>query len=69
MVQQGAEARDGRPVLGLSRTDPDSVARLLAWVEGRMVAFRAARWCPRTPARWRRTVNPPLARPPPGRTR
>ncbi len=36
MVRQGAEARDGRPVLGLSRTDPDSVDRLLAWVEARL---------------------------------
>ena len=40
MVRQGGEARDGRPVLGLSRTDPDSVAQLLAWVEARLADFR-----------------------------
>jgi urease accessory protein len=49
MVRQGGEARDGRPVLGLSRTDPGSVARLLAWVEGRMVAFRGGTLVPQDP--------------------
>ena len=32
MQVQGREARDGRPVIGLSRTDPASVAELRAWV-------------------------------------
>ena len=49
MVRQGAEARDGRPVLGLSRTDADSVARLVAWVEGRLAAFRGGILVPQDP--------------------
>jgi urease accessory protein len=49
MVRQGAEARDGRPVLGLSRTDPESVVRLLAWVEGRLVAFQGGTLVPQDP--------------------
>jgi urease accessory protein len=49
MVRQGGEARDGRPVLGLSRTDAGSVAQLLAWVEGRMVAFRGGTLVPQDP--------------------
>ena len=49
MVRQGAEARDGRPVLGLSRTDADSVARLVAWVEGRLTAFRGGILVPQDP--------------------
>ncbi|SDP72597.1 urease accessory protein [Pedococcus dokdonensis] len=32
MQVEGREARDGGPVIGLSRTDPDSVAQLRAWV-------------------------------------
>lgn len=34
MVRQGREVREGRPVLGLSRHDPSSVAALRAWVLG-----------------------------------
>ena len=49
MVRQGAEARDGRPVLGLSRTDPDSVAELIAWVEARLVEFRGGALVPQDP--------------------
>ena len=49
MVRQGGEARDGRPVLGLSRTDPDSVARLLAWVEARLLEFRGGTLVPAGP--------------------
>ena len=32
MAQQGREARDGRPVVALSRLNPDSVAALRTWV-------------------------------------
>lgn len=32
MISDAGEARDGRPVLGLSRSDPASVAALLDWV-------------------------------------
>jgi urease accessory protein len=49
MVRQGAEARDGRPVLGLSRTDADSVARMVAWVDGRLAAFRGGSLVPQDP--------------------
>src|SRR5689334_4899117 len=49
MVREGAAARDGRPVLGLSRADPESVARLLAWVQDRLAAFRTGALVPRDP--------------------
>jgi urease accessory protein len=49
MVRQGEEARGGRPVLGLSRTDPDAVGRLLAWVWDRLAAFRAGALVPQDP--------------------
>jgi urease accessory protein len=32
MVREGRAARDGRPVVALSRTDPESVARLRGWL-------------------------------------
>jgi urease accessory protein len=34
MAREGRHARDGRPVIALSRTDPASVAELRAWVLG-----------------------------------
>jgi urease accessory protein len=49
MVREGEEARGGRPVLGLSRTDPEAVERLLAWVEDRLSAFRAGTLVPEDP--------------------
>ena len=49
MVREGLAARDGRPVLGLSRTDPVAVARLLAWVQDRLAAFRSGTLVPRDP--------------------
>ena len=49
MVRQGSEARHGRPVLALSRTDADSVARMVAWVEGRLAAFRGGILVPQDP--------------------
>jgi urease accessory protein len=49
MVRQGREARNGRPVLALSRTDPESVGALMAWVEGRLESFAAGRLVPQDP--------------------
>ena len=43
MVRQGREARDGRPVIGLSRVDAASVDALCAWVRATLAAFRAGR--------------------------
>ncbi|MEO7236080.1 MAG: urease accessory protein UreG [Lapillicoccus sp.] len=40
MVREGQQARDGRPVLGLSRDDPSSVRALLDWVAGQLSDFR-----------------------------
>ena len=41
MVADGRAARDGRPVLALSRTDRESVASLTEWVRGVLLAFRS----------------------------
>ncbi len=41
MVADGRAARDGRPVIGLSRQDPASVEELLGWVREVLRAFRA----------------------------
>ena len=58
MVRQGAEARDGRPVFGLSRSDPDSVGAAARLGRGPAARVpRAGRWFRRTPARWRRTAT------------
>jgi urease accessory protein len=49
MVHDAEHARLGRPVLGLSRTDPDSVATLSAWVTERLVSFRSGALVPVDP--------------------
>ena len=49
MVHDAERARAGRPVLGLSRTDPNSVATLSAWVTDRLVSFRAGALVPVDP--------------------
>ncbi len=49
MVREGALARDGRPVLGLSRTDPPSVTRLAEWVRHQVAVFRSGRLVPQDP--------------------
>jgi urease accessory protein len=49
MQAQGREARDGRPVIGLSRTDPASVAELRAWVLAMVGAHRAGAHVPVDP--------------------
>jgi urease accessory protein len=40
MVQDAQQARQGRPVLALSRLDPGSVADLADWVTERLAGFR-----------------------------
>jgi urease accessory protein len=41
MVADGRAARDGRPVIGLSRLDRPSIDELIGWVHGVLAAFRA----------------------------
>ena len=43
MVADGMKARDGRPVLALSRHDRESIDGLMAWVRELLVAFRSGR--------------------------
>jgi urease accessory protein len=49
MVQDASDARDGREVLALSRTDPDSVARLKSWILGMLAAHRSGEHEPQDP--------------------
>ncbi len=49
MVADAEAARDGRIVIALSRTDPDSIARLRAWVLETLAAFRSGAHLPRDP--------------------
>jgi urease accessory protein len=49
MVADGLAARDGRPVLALSRDDADSVAELRAWVLSILAAHRAGTHVPQDP--------------------
>jgi urease accessory protein len=49
MVADGLEARDGRPVLALSRTDAASVAALRLWVLGVLESHRAGTHVPQDP--------------------
>jgi urease accessory protein len=49
MQEQGREAREGRPVIGLSRTDPASVAELRTWVLRMVAAHRTGRHVPVDP--------------------
>ncbi|WP_156740311.1 urease accessory protein UreG [Occultella aeris] len=49
MVADGADARDGRPVLALSRDDAASVAALCAWVRGVLAAHRGGEHVPVDP--------------------
>ncbi len=41
MVADGRAARDGRPVIGLSRLDRDSIDKLTGWVRGVLGSFRS----------------------------
>ncbi|GAA1897445.1 urease accessory protein UreG [Lapillicoccus jejuensis] len=49
MVADGSAARDGRPVVALSRTDPGSVAALVGWVRGQVRAHREGALVPQDP--------------------
>jgi urease accessory protein len=49
MVADAEAARDGRPVLALSRTAPEAVARLAQWVRGQLDAHRAGTHTPVDP--------------------
>lgn len=49
MVADASDARDGRAVLALSRTDPESVARLREWTLSMLAAHRAGTHVPQDP--------------------
>ena len=49
MQREGQDARDGRPVIGLSRTDAESVAALRAWVLAMVAAHRSGHHVPTDP--------------------
>jgi urease accessory protein len=49
MVADALGARDGRPVLALSRTDPDSVDQLTAWVRDQLARHRTGDLVPVDP--------------------
>lgn len=49
MVSDATTARDGRPVLALSRTDADSVAQLRTWVLSVLAAHRDGSHIPQDP--------------------
>ncbi len=49
MVADGEAARDGRPVLGLSRLDPPSIERLTTWVRSLLAAHRSGDHTPVDP--------------------
>ncbi|MAS55840.1 MAG: urease accessory protein UreG [Pimelobacter sp.] len=49
MVAEAGAARDGRPVLGLTRTDQASVARLCAWVRAQLASHRIGALVPQDP--------------------
>ena len=49
MVADATAARDGRPVLALSRTDPPSVAELRRWVLTVLASHRSGAHVPQDP--------------------
>jgi len=49
MVKDASEARDGKPVIALSRTDPASIALLTEWVRSMAHAVRAGDHTPIDP--------------------
>lgn len=49
MVAEGAATREGRPVLGLSNTDPSSVASLMTWLRDQVELFRCGAMVPQDP--------------------
>ena len=57
MLADAAAARDGRPVLGLSRTDRESVSGMVGWVRGTLEAHRAGVLVPTDPGPMARHVH------------
>lgn len=49
MVREGRAAREGRPVIGLSRNDQASIDQLVAWVLGTLDAYRGGQHTPVDP--------------------
>ncbi len=49
MAREGVAARDGRPVIALSRTDPTSIAALRAWVTSVVDRHRSGAHTPEDP--------------------
>jgi len=49
MVADAQAARDGRPVIALSRTDPSSVAELTGWVRSQLATQRRGNLVPADP--------------------
>ena len=49
MVRDAEQAREGRTVIALSRTDPDSVAQLTQWVRDTLAEFRSGHHVPVDP--------------------
>jgi urease accessory protein len=49
MIHDAEHARLGRPVLALSRSDPDSVAALSGWVSEQLAMFRSGSLVPVDP--------------------
>ena len=49
MVAEGAATRGGRPVLGLSNTDPSTVAALMTWMRDQVALFRSGAMVPQDP--------------------
>jgi len=49
MIADAEHARDGMPVLGLSRDDPESIERLTCWVRTVLAEYRAGHHVPQDP--------------------
>lgn len=49
MITDAEHARDGMPVLGLSRTDPVSIAQLTGWVRAVLASHRSGSHVPQDP--------------------
>ncbi|MFV0460860.1 MAG: urease accessory protein UreG [Actinomycetales bacterium] len=58
MAEQGRRARQGRPVVALSRSDSASVAELCSWVVDLVASYRAGRHVPIDPGPMARHSHP-----------
>ena len=61
MVRDAEHAREGRPVLALSRTNAASVAMLSQWVRQTLAAFRAEDFVPTDPGPMAPHIHPAAA--------